>query len=154
MRIEISKRPDGRGVLQCVRADGSKTWQRQDRDSAFFALHDLTHFAVESVLGYRYGFFGLLASGWNIDETDGKSLRGPLPAEALEVESIVGLLDRERACGAIWCAADFETGRQAASRPLSDEDLAHVRKTRDELFKRWAEVQPGSALTLEFSQVK
>jgi hypothetical protein len=137
-----------------VCADGSKTWQRQDRHSAFFALHDLTHFAVESVLGYRSGFFGLVESGWDISETDGKSQRGPLPLEALEVESIVGLLDRERASGAVWSAADFETGRQAGARPLSDEDLERVRQTRDQLFARWVEVEPGSALELEFSQVK
>ena len=53
LTIRISKRKDGGGVLRCVRADGSETWQKQEsRHAAFFALHDLTHFAVESALGY------------------------------------------------------------------------------------------------------
>ena len=29
----------------------------------FFALHDLTHYAVETVLGFREGFYGLVAAG-------------------------------------------------------------------------------------------
>ncbi len=106
--IQITKRKDGGGVLRCVRADGSATWQKQkSRHAAFFALHDLTHFAVESTLGFRRGFFGLIAEGWEIEETTGKHARGPLPSEAREVELIVGKLDGERACGAIWTAEDF-----------------------------------------------
>ena len=69
LRIQITKRPDGNGVLRCVRADGSVTWQKQERHAAFFALHDLTHFAVESTLGFRRGFYGLLAEGWDVEDT-------------------------------------------------------------------------------------
>jgi hypothetical protein len=83
--------------LRCVRADGSATWQKQGtRHAAFFALHDLTHVAVESTLGFRNGFFGLVAQGWEIDDTTGKGARGPLPSGAAEVEYIVGTLDAER----------------------------------------------------------
>lgn len=64
-------------MLRCVRADGSATWQKQEsRHAAFFALHDLTHFAVESTLGFQRGFFGLIAQGWEIEETTGKQARG------------------------------------------------------------------------------
>jgi hypothetical protein len=27
-------------------------------------LHDLTHYAVETALGYRRDFFGLITEGW------------------------------------------------------------------------------------------
>jgi hypothetical protein len=37
----------------------------------FLCLHDLTHFAVESVHGLRHGFFGLVADGWDIADTEG-----------------------------------------------------------------------------------
>jgi len=54
LAIRITKRKDGNGVLRYMRADGSETWQKQEsRHAAFFALHDLTHFAVESALGFR-----------------------------------------------------------------------------------------------------
>jgi hypothetical protein len=103
LQIEIAKQPDGAGVLRCIRQDGSVTWQKQTKHAAHFAVHDLTHFAVETVLGYRRGFFGLIAQGWDVDDTTGKGARGVLPAEAIKVEKIVGLFDSERppvCCGA------------------------------------------------------
>src|SRR5579872_4676253 len=107
--IEILKQPDGSGVLRCTREDGSVTWQKQARHAAHFALHDLTHFAVETALGYRRGFFGLIAEGWDVDDTTGKGTRGALPAAAVEVEKIVGLFDSERASGTLWSAEEFNT---------------------------------------------
>src|ERR1700733_6609574 len=102
LRIEIVKQPDGAGVLRCTRQDGSVSWQKQTRHAVHFAAHDLTHFAVETVLGYRRGFFGLIAEGWEVEDTTGKGARGPIPEEAGEVEKIVGLFDSERASGMLW----------------------------------------------------
>jgi hypothetical protein len=135
------------------------TWQKQEgRHAAFFALHDLTHLAVESVLGLRRGFFGLVAEGWEIEETTGKQARGPIPDEAKALEYIVGALDCERASGAIWPAEDFN--RQATihvasaglpePKQLTDEELARVRARRDELFAEWRAIQPGQTLELHF----
>src|SRR5207302_930128 len=56
---------------------------KQERDAAFFALHDVTHFAVESTLGFRRGFYGLIIEGWDVEDTTGKGARGPLPKEAV-----------------------------------------------------------------------
>src|SRR3954453_411272 len=65
--VRIKKKTDGAAALSCTRADGSITWQRQDGQVArFFPLHDLTHFAVESTLGFRQAFYGLIESGWDI----------------------------------------------------------------------------------------
>src|SRR5207237_7810377 len=60
LTIQFTKRTDGAAVLKCIRDDGSVTWQRvDDKQAAFFPLHDLTHYAVETELGFRQGFFGL-----------------------------------------------------------------------------------------------
>ncbi len=148
LKIQITKRSDGGGVLRCTRADGSITWQKQtERHAAYFALHDLTHYAVESVLRLRAGFFGLIASGWDIDDTTGKGSRGKLPPEAGVAEQIVGLLSMERAEGVIHTAAEFNPYSVC---PLKDEDLARIRKLRSELFTRWFAVEPGTSLDLEF----
>ena len=145
--------------MRCVRADGSMTWQKQEsRHAAFFALHDLTHFAVESVLGFRRGFFGLVAEGWEIEDTAGKRARGQLPDEAKAIEYIVGCLDNERASGASWSAEDFneQAAIHAASaglpapRRLTDEELARVRATRDDLLAEWRAIQPEQTLELQF----
>jgi hypothetical protein len=45
---------------------------------------------LETELGFGRGFFGLIAEGWEIEDTTGKGARGPLPDEAKLVEHIVG----------------------------------------------------------------
>jgi hypothetical protein len=147
VRIEIVKQPDGAGVLRCTRGNGSVTWQKQVKHAAHFALHDLTHYAVETALGYRRGFFGLIAEGWDVDETGGKSARGPVPPEAIEVERIVGLFDSERGSGTLWSADEFN---QFAPRPLTEAEIQKVRALRSALFREWSAVAPGQKLELAF----
>lgn len=147
LRIEIVKRPDGTGVLRCTRQDGSVTWQKQAKHAAYFALHDLTHFAVETALGYRRGFFGLLSQGWDVDDTTGKGARGQVPSETVEVERIVGLFDSERGCGTLWTADEFS---EHAPRALTDDEIHRVRALRAALFRKWAAVAPGEKLELTF----
>ena len=157
--LQSTKRKDGGALLRCVRADGSATWQRQDNNrAAFFPLHDLTHYAVETELGFDRGFYGLIADGWEIADTTGKGARGPLPDEAIEVEYIVGLLSAERsgdsACAAEefnYLAAAFAKIRgRPEPRPLTDAELTRVRSRIDELFTRWSALPPGATLELTF----
>ncbi|HEY4362765.1 MAG TPA: hypothetical protein VGN17_17480 [Bryobacteraceae bacterium] len=151
LTIQITKRAHGAGVLRCTRADGSVTWQKQtDRHAAFFALHDLTHYAVETVLGFRQGFYGLLDTGWDIEDTGGKGARGRLPLEALAVARIVGLFDTERGTGVLITAEDYATFATEYMRPLSDVEIARVRARRGELFSQWTAVAPGDSLQLTF----
>ncbi|HLW75354.1 MAG TPA: hypothetical protein VKS01_00190 [Bryobacteraceae bacterium] len=148
MKIEIVKRADGEGVLRCTRDDGTVAWQKQRKHASHFALHDMTHFSVETVLGYRLAFFGLIAEGWEIEETEGNSERGALPPEAIEVEKIVGLFDAERAGGERWSAEDFTS---VAPRPLSEQELDRIRALRSNLFAQWQTIAIGQALALEFA---
>ncbi len=147
LKIEIQKSRDGSGVMRCIRADMSVAWQREVRHAEFFALHDLTHYAAETVLGYRQGFFVLLESGWEFEDVDGKGARGPLPAETIEVEGLVGLLDTERGTGVPMTLDQFNA---FAPRPLTPTELDAVRNLRAELFQRWSDVEPGQFLRLQF----
>src|SRR5436309_529222 len=157
--IEFAKRKDGNTVLRCIRDDGSSTWQRNENQHAsFFPLHDLVHYAVESELAFSQGFFGLIAAGWNIDETTGKSARGPLPNEALEVEHFVASFMAEWNSETEWGGSDFneqaaafaESRRLPAPRTLTDEDLARVRSRLKELCGRWGDLPEGEASTENF----
>ncbi len=131
-----------------MRADGSMTWQKQSaRQAAHFALHDLTHFAVETTLGYSRGFYGLIAAGWDVEDTTGKGARGPLPPEAAEVERIVGLFDTERAGGQIWTSEEFNG---FSPRAMTLEEIQRVRARRSELFQQWSAIEAGSALELQY----
>lgn len=147
LRIEITKQADGTGLLRCTRGDGSVTWQKQTRHAAHFAFHDLTHYAVETILGYRNGFFGLIDAGWDIDDTTGKGARGPLPAEAVEVERIVGLFDMERSSGALWTLDEWNGFAPCA---VGDQEILAVRSRRAGLARLWVALAPGKKLELTF----
>jgi hypothetical protein len=156
--IRIKKNADGRSSLSCTRADGSTTWQSmKNAQAAFFPRHDLTHYAVETVLGHRRGFYGLVASGWDLTDFGAPWPHGRIPAESVVSEMIVGFLDLERATGELVRAEDFNerlsefcAANQLETVQLSDEDLARVRQKRGELFAMWEAVKPGDALELPF----
>lgn len=159
LQVRFKKSADGAVALTCTRTDGTTTWQRQEgRRAGFFALHDLTHFAVESVLGCREAFFGLIAGGWNI--TDFESRLDQLTGEALRVETLVGLLDTERADGVPRTAEELNSqaamhyeARGSLDEPpvVTEEQLGAIRRLRDELLSRWASVPAGGSLDLEFN---
>ena len=159
MRVELSRRADGGTTLRCTRSDGSVTWQNQPgRHAPFFALHDLTHFAVESQLGLSRAFYGLIASGWDIADTTGKGTRGPLPLDAIVAEHLVGALDQERASGSCWPASDFNdivarVAEERGSDPrlrLTDVQLTAIRDRVADLSARWARLPPDGTMSLEF----
>jgi len=157
--VRIKKGTDGRTSLSCERADGTNTWQRQQgAQAAFFPRHDLTHYAVETVLGHAKGFYGLVAAGWDLSDFGTPWPRGELPKDANLTEIIVGFFDRERASGQMGAAEEIndelaqfaaENGLPAPER-LTEEDLSCVRKRRGELFAQWDAVRPGDALELAF----
>jgi hypothetical protein len=157
--LQFTKGKDGGVLLRCIRADGSATWQRQgDNRAAFFPLHDLTHYAVETELGFGRGFYGLIANGWEIADTTGKGARGPLPDEAIEVEYIVGSLGAERASDSACTAEEFndlasafaKTRGRPEPRTLKDPELTRVRSRIDELFTLWRALPGGATLELTF----
>ncbi len=93
LKIQIAKQFDGTGVPRCIRPDDSSTWQKQTRHAAaHFALHDLTHYAVETVFGYQRGFFGLIAEGWDLEDTTGKGRRGPFLPRPLRLSELLAAL--------------------------------------------------------------
>lgn len=159
LTLSIKKKSDGSAALSCTRADGSVTWQRQEgQQGRFFPRHDLTHYAVETVLRLEHAFYGLVAAGWNLTDFGTPWPRGSLPADAGAAELIVGFLDTERASGRTGSAAEFN--QEAVSyhkvrggTPLFDlgeADLVRIRALRSELFDRWDALPAGATLELPF----
>jgi len=157
--VRIKKNADGRASLSCTRADGTTTWQKLDGgQAAFFPRHDLTHYAVETVLGHKRGFFGLVSEGWDLTEFGARDARRTIPAEALLSEMTVGLLDVERAAGEQVTPDDIndrlrelcEENGLPKPHVLTEEELGKVRQRRAELFELWEAVKPGDALELPF----
>ena len=158
LRIQFTKRTDGCVILRCTRNNNSATWQWHDKHAVFFGLHDLSHFAVETVLGLRQGFYGLLADGWNITDTTGKGIRGKLSDASILAEHIVGLLDRERSGGAApLTAAAFNAALEEVTglplkRTFSDLQLTATRDRIAALHRQWAATPPGTTMDLIFDR--
>jgi hypothetical protein len=160
LTIRIKKKTDGNAALSCTRADGSVTWQRQEGSSgAFFPLHDLTHYSVETVLKFRRAFYGLVADGWDISRFGAAGTKNQIPEEALLAEVIVGFFDVERATGVVGSADDFnwkiQTFFENANAPvpsfrMTDDALARIRVRREGLFAKWRALPPGETLALTF----
>jgi hypothetical protein len=160
--IRFKKKTDGSAALSCTRADGSVTWQRQEgRLGAFFPLHDLTHLAVETVLGLRRAFYGLLAEGWDITGFARTEGREDLPHEALFAELIVGYFDLERRVGGGSPAAElnekaraFLADKKLPPPPfaLTDAQVDEIRARRDAYFAQWGAVAAGGTLELTFDR--
>lgn len=158
--IRIKKKSDGSAALSCVRSDRSVTWQRQDGQlGAFFPFHDLTHFAVETTLGFRRAFYGLVSEGWNITDFGLPGTRERLPAEALLAELIVGYFDLERAIGMLGNADEFNQKIRSyyADKRLpvpafriTEDQVARIRTLRSELFEQWKSVPAGELIELAF----
>jgi hypothetical protein len=159
LRVQLTKRADGSAVLRCVRRDGSSTWQVHKKHADFFPFHDLRHFALETTLGFGKGFYGLIADGWDIEDTTGKGARGKLSAASVLVEHAVGLLDRENAGGApTLTAVEFNTqidiahGVDPGRVRFADDQLTKVRNRTQELHEQWTSIPAGSTLELTFSR--
>ena len=153
---------DGSILFRATRADGTVLWQRhRGARGAFFVAHDLMHLAVETVLGTCDGFFGLLAAGWDITDTEGKGARGALPPEAQLVEQLVGLFDREQLGGAPPLdAPSFVAELQAMvanaqlnwAPALGEDQLRAVRTLADALRRQWLACPVGEPLALHYTR--
>ena len=155
MVIHLKKGRDGPSTLVCVRANGTRTW---GREHPFFPLHDLTHCAVESVLGLDQAFFGLIAGGWDIDDFARPGASGRMPFQALLAEHVVGILDRERALPHSLTVVELNEAVSASVapdggarlQPITDTQLGMIRALRESLEMRWHRLPAGGTLLIEF----
>jgi hypothetical protein len=159
LTVRLRRRADGAVIFELRRADGTTTWEKRAGPTAeFFAVHDLTHYAVESVLGYRDAFYGLVAKGWNLEDFGKPYPRGPLPVQALAAEVIVGCFDAQRAAHETLSASEcnisarsfFEARGEASPVLVTDAELDRVRRLLSELVWRWHAAGPGDSIELAF----
>lgn len=156
LRIRFKKLKEGGHSFACERPDGTQTWQRQPNISP---LHDLTHYAVETVLGFRLGFYGLVADGWNLSDFGAPWPRGRIPANADPAELIVGFFDLERTMDQPLTAQDFNESKTSyylqhvgrdADWELTEPQLAEIRARMEQLFIRWRSLGIDETLELPF----
>lgn len=159
LAIRLTRRADGAVVFELRRSDGTTTWQRRDGPTAeFFAVHDLTHYAVETEIGFARAFYGLVADGWDLGDFGTPWPRGPLPPDALPAEVIVGCFDTARSSAQRLTAEDcnealaryFGSQGRAAPVTVTDAQLDRVRARLSDLVGRWHALPPRETLELAF----
>ncbi len=157
MTIRLMKGKNKPDTLACLREDGSCTWTALNLPPA----HDLGHYAIETILGFREAFFGLLMQDWAIqDFGQPDSLTGEkptIPSEAIQAEALAGLLDMEhRSCcppdytafyEMLACACD---GLNVLMPALSQAQLDAIRCRYAALLRHWAVLPEGETLELPF----
>lgn len=156
LTVRLCKRPGKLPLLVCTREDGSSTVS----EMTVGPEHDLAHYAVETVLGLRRGFYGLVAGGMNIEDFNvpGAAQRLKLPDEAIYTEYIVGLLQVEWRSDAPYSDFNAELrGAVAAGRnplpppPQIDEaQLGEIRQRLDELVMQWSLLPADGSIELSF----
>ncbi|MHC5065916.1 MAG: hypothetical protein ACYTG5_18295, partial [Planctomycetota bacterium] len=100
MKVRWSKGRDKPDSLTCTRDDG--TVAMAQLRPGFGPEHDFAHYAVESVLGRKQSFFGLVAGGLSIQDFEqaGAKQALELPDEAQQTEAFVYQLQMELRQGA------------------------------------------------------
>ncbi len=157
MTIRFTKGQNKPDTLTCRRGDGSCTWTLLN----LAAGHDLGHYAIETTLGFRSAFFGLLAQGWAIQDfgrPDPQSRRKPVvPLEAMQAEVLAGLLDMERrSCRPpeygvfVEMLASACAGLGQTSPALDAARLEAIRARHAALLRQWSDLAEGMSLELDF----
>ena len=156
--LRFALKRDGTPVLSVHRLDGTVAWQRQ---IVFFPVHDLAHYAAESVLGLRQAFWGMMADGWDFADFGSPWPRGRMPnePEALLAECIAGWFDHVRTGGVVSTVEGlndslrevFARNGRTPPRTVTADEFARISALRDSLAARWWALQPGEAFELAFT---
>lgn len=140
-------------TLTCIRDDGSSTWTHLHRG---FVHHDFAHYVVETTLGFKNAFFGLVAKGHDIPDFSEPKANRPfeIPKEAMDTEPIVALLQADSPNTPNPQDANsnglFQEHSASLSVSISDKQLEMMRQKLQTLLHQWHNLQPGESIVLSF----
>lgn len=157
MEISFSKKADDKSIIACKRKDGTSTWMHSD---PFFILHDICHYAVETVLNLKNSFYGMLASGIDINDFElPKEMRTvEFTPEAIWTEQFVNLLAIEHRQGEVDTFIDTLKEISAKNNiigiqiNLDNSQLNQVRSLSKKLVEDWQLLPVGKTITLNFEE--
>jgi hypothetical protein len=161
MQVLFTKHTSKPPTLTCIRDDGTTTWFQSKNHGDFFAIHDLTHYAIETILQYDQAFFGLVAHGRNLDDfagtVHGEKETRAYPSEALYAEIMAGLLTVAENTNNKLNYGDFITSLKEScvkhSTPvpkITEVQIQAIRSRVHELTQRWHSTPEGDTLHLTF----
>lgn len=157
MEISFTKNSGKSHIISCRRNDGTVTWMQ---NSSFFITHDLCHYAMETKLGLKKAFYGMLAAGTDINDFElPKDQRTfPLTEEAILAEQMVNLLTIEYSQGRIEnfvsmlneiCHRDTNLSNLP---DIKTETLDEIRNLYNVLMNRWILLPEEETMILKFEE--
>lgn len=155
MQIQFTKNSDKPHLIVYRRNDGSETWMHA---SEFFVLHDLSHFVLESELGYTDAFYGMLNKGMNPGDFENRETRqhAGMSLQASHAENLANLFLIEQVQGEfenfIAVAGDaWKTSfGNHVQPPLPEGHVVSIRKQLQQKLAAWKELEIGNTLILSF----
>ena len=156
MQIKITKNTGKPHILKYIRDNGTETWMYADD---FFVRHDLSHYALETIMQYKTAFNGMLNSGMDIKDFEDKEKRAQLNVtdEAWYAENMANLFLIELAQGKF---SDFNKVQQETFVSFNDQypvislpedKITETRNYLQKLLTQWRELPSGQTLELIFS---
>lgn len=155
MQLQITKFSGKKNVVKYIRDNGTETWMYSDD---FFVLHDLSHYALEKVLGYATAFCGMLNSGISIQDFEDMDKRKAIliTKEAVYAENMANLFLMETAQGGF---ADMNTVIKQAHETVDTKypapvltavEINTIRTYLSTLVAQWKALGVGHTLQLNF----
>jgi hypothetical protein len=160
MNIVLTKFTAKPSIISCIRNDGSITWQSYGNQSNFFPVHDLTHYVVETELNYVHAFYGMIATGRDIDDF-GPGDAALFHPEALYAEMLAGLLTAVEGRGSSLNFEEIRTTIDAkmiekgmSPIALTEAQLVTIRSRSKKLAEEWGALRAGEKMVLVFNPVR
>ena len=155
MEIIFKKREGKKNIISYQRAGLPDYWLEADD---FLILHDLSHYAIETQLGYQSAFWGLIKSGVNPSIFENKEARDQvlISNEAWYAESLANLFLIELAQGAfdnfnvVFQESIIQLNKNIPELQLTIEQVNGIRIYYSQLVKEWKQLEPNQAMKLSF----
>ncbi|MBK7372577.1 MAG: hypothetical protein IPL56_16205 [Saprospiraceae bacterium] len=160
MTIQFTKGDTARrSTIFCIREDGSSTYSYLHPG---IEVHDLAHYAVETILSFDQSFFGLLRAGYQIADFEAPRdkrvealLPANIPVQSIQTEYLVNQLMTELNSGPIDHFIEmFKSTLQQRSidypSVLDEDKLKEIRSLFSDLIRQWNCIRSGERLELCF----
>lgn len=155
MEIRFTKNTAGQHSISYRRDDGSVTWMHA---SPYFVHHDLGHYAIETSLGYRTAFLGMINNGMQIRDFEDREKRLSMRVtdEGWYAESMANIFLMEITQGGVdnfnqvAAAAFAEMGLPIPPPQLAPDEIAKIRNKIQELLVQWQQLPEKGSLLLTF----
>jgi hypothetical protein len=156
MRLEFVKNEGKPHVIRYYRDNGTQTWMQADD---FFIRHDLSHFAIESTLGYTTAFYGMINAGTELSDFTNKQKRDALSftREAMLAETTANLFLMDLMQGRVNNFNKVQQEAMKTSVPsispvsMNEEQINAVRNALRQLISQWENLPAGQMLLLDIS---